>query len=122
MDKIEPFSHTEKEKSGLVERLFDGLPEKSDYLIKLYNMLQVLDSGFRSDRKSEAQKAFREINDVSVIPEDKKEQFYDNLKSFDFSKKYAYTDFKSKINSKYVISVQRNKVKEWIYDSNLVAN
>ncbi len=86
MDKIEPFSHTEKEKSGLVESLFDGLPEKSDYLIKLYNMLQVLDSGFMSDRKSEAQKAFREINDVSVIPEDKKEQFYDNLKSFDFSK------------------------------------
>lgn len=122
LHKIEPFSLTENEKSGLVEKLFDGLPEKSNYLKNFYNMLQVLDSGFMSDRKSEAQKAFREINDVSVISEDKKEQFYEELKSFNFSKKYAYTDFKSKIISKYVISIQRNKVKEYIYDSNLVAN
>lgn len=121
LEKIKPFFLTEKDKSSLVERLFDGLPEKSTYL-KSFKMLQVLDPGFMSDRKSEAQRTFREINDVSVISEDKKEQFYEDLKVFKFSKKYAYTEFKSKVISKYVISVQRSKVKEYLYDSNLVSN
>lgn len=122
LDKIQPFPLSEKEKSDLVGRLFDGLPEKSSYLNNFNNMLQVLDSGFMSDRKSEAQRTFREINDVSVISEDKKEQFYDDLKSFKFSKRYAYTEFKSKIISKYVISVQRSKVKEYLYETNLVSS
>lgn len=120
LQKIKSFFLTEKNKSDLVEKLFDGLPEKSNYLKNFYNMLQVLDSGFMSDRKSEAQKTFREINDVPVISEDKKEQFYEDLKLFKFSKKYAYTEFKSKIISKYVVSVQRSKVKEYLYETNLV--
>jgi CRISPR-associated endonuclease/helicase Cas3 len=120
LDKIQ-LSLSEKDKSDLVEKLFDGLPKQGSYLKNFYNMLQVLDSGFMSDRKSEAQRTFREINDVSVISEDKKEQFYEDLKSFKFSKKYAYTAFKSEIISKYIISVQRNKVKEYLYETNLVS-
>lgn len=120
LDKIQ-ISLSEKDKSDLVEKLFDGLPKQGSYLKNFYNMLQVLDSGFMSDRKSEAQRTFREINDVSVISEDKKEQFYEDLKVFNFSKKYAYTEFKSKVISKYVISVQRSKVKEYLYETNLVS-
>ena len=114
------FKLNEKGKSELVEKLFNGLPGESKYLKSYYSMLQLLDSGFMSDRKSEAQKVFREINDVSVIPEDKKDELFNELKIFPFSKKYAYTDFKSKIISKYVLSVQRNKVSEYLYEPNLV--
>lgn len=122
MEKIKPFWLTEQEKSKLVERLFDGLPTEGKYLRSFYNMLQLLDSGFMSDRKNEAQKAFREINDVSVVADDKKEDFFQSLKAFNYSKKYAYTAFKKEIISRYLISVQRSKVKEYLYDSNLVIN
>src|SRR5690606_30906882 len=75
-----------------------------------------------SDRKSEAQRTFREINDVSVIAEDKKDELFKVLKEFEYSKKYVYTDFKSMVISKYAVSVQRSKVQEYLYESNLVVN
>lgn len=120
LQKIKPISLSENDKSGLVEKLFSGLPEDSSYLNSFFKMLQLLDSGFMSDRKIEAQKAFREINDVAVISEDRIEEFYQELKSFHFSKKYAYTEFKSKIISKYVVNVQQSKVQEYLYETNLV--
>lgn len=117
---------TESDKYELVDKLFSGLPEESSYLKSFYAMIQILDAGFMSDRKSEAQKIFREINDVNVIAENKKDEFISDLKKFEveygYNRKYAYTKFKEKVLSKYLISVQISKVKEYIYESNLVMN
>ena len=87
-------------------------------------MLQILDAGFMSDRKSDAQKVFREINDVNVIANLKKDEFISDLKKFEveygYNSKYAYTKFKKRILSKYLISVQMSKVKEYRTEINHV--
>jgi CRISPR-associated endonuclease/helicase Cas3 len=105
---------TESDKSYLVENLFAGLPDNSRYLSNFYGMLQILDAGFMSDRKSDAQKVFREINDVNVISTQLRDEFLEKLKEFRYEEKYAYTRFKRDILSKYLISVQRSKVKEYL--------
>src|SRR5690606_37434307 len=111
---------SEQDKSILVKWLYNCLPENSLYLKDYWNMLQLLDSGFMSDRKSEAQKAFREIDDVTVIPLNKKDEFIEEVQEFDCFKKYGYVDFKQKIISKYTLNIQRYKVKEFLYESTLV--
>ena len=116
------FSLTESTKYALVNKLFSGLPDESSYLKNFYAMLQILDAGFMSDRKSDAQKIFREINDVNVIANNQKEEFTNDLAAFDFNQKYAYSRFKKDVLFKYLISVQISKVKEYIHESNLVAN
>lgn len=120
-DKIKSFLLSESSKSELVDKLYNGLSNESNYLRKFYNMLQVLDSGFMSDRKSEAQKAFREINNVDIIAESRVSDFYQSIKAFNFQKKYAYTRFKKEIMSQFVIGVQRNKVNEYLFETNEVA-
>lgn len=121
LDTNSSFDLSEENKSILVKLLYNCLPENSLYLKDYWNMLQLLDSGFMSDRKSEAQKAFRDIAEVRVIPEDNRESFYNDLRQFQFEKKYAYTEFRKKITSKYVVNVQRSKVVECLYESNLVS-
>lgn len=112
----------ESDKNEYVKSLFINLPEDGKYLKNYYAMLQILDAGFMSDRKSDAQKIFREINDINVIAENQKNDFISDLQTFNFEQKYAYTRFKKDILSKYLISVQISKVKEYIYESNLVVN
>jgi CRISPR-associated endonuclease/helicase Cas3 len=118
------FILTEGDKNSLVKLLFQGVPNDSKYLKHFYGMLQILDAGFMSDRKSDAQKVFREINDVNVIADHQKDEFISDLKRFEleygYSKKYAYTEFKKRILSKYQISVQMSKVKEYLTEVNHV--
>lgn len=123
-EKLENLSMmlNEGDKYDLVELLFQNLSSDSSYLKSFFAMLQILDAGFMSDRKSDAQKIFREINDVNVIAENNIEEFINDLQAFDFQQKYAYTRFKKDILSKYLVSVQTSKVKEYIYESNLVFN
>lgn len=111
---------TELDKNTLVRLLFDNVPTDGKYLKNFYGMLQILDAGFMSDRKSDAQKVFREINDVNVISSHLKESFIEKLKNFDYGEKYAYTRFKRDILSKHLISVQMSKVKEYLTEVNQV--
>lgn len=117
---------SESDKDYLVKRLYEVLLPDSRYLKNFYGMLQILDAGFMSDLKSDAQKVFREINDVNVIEANKKEEFISDLINFEdkfgYNKKYAYTKFKEDILSKYLISVQRNKVEEYLTETNNVPN
>jgi CRISPR-associated endonuclease/helicase Cas3 len=113
-------SLTEGGKNTFVKLLFDKIPTDSKYLKNFYGMLQILDAGFMSDRKSDAQKVFREINDVNVISSKLRGKFMAELKNFKFEEKFAYTRFKRDIHSKYVISVQTSKVKEYLTESNQV--
>jgi CRISPR-associated endonuclease/helicase Cas3 len=111
---------TEGDKNAFVKLLFEGIPTDSKYLKNFFGMLQILDAGFMSDRKSDAQKVFREINDVNVISSKLRGKFIEELKSFRFEEKYAYTRFKRDIHSKYVISVQISKVKQYLTEINQV--
>ncbi len=110
---------TESDKYELVDKLFSGLPDESSYLKSFYAMLQILDAGFMSDRKRDAQKVFREINDVNVVSSHLREEFIHKLKD-NYEEKYAYTRFKRDILSKYLISVQISKVKEYLTEVNHV--
>ena len=96
------------------------LPSDGRYLNNFYSMLQILDAGFMSERKSDAQKVFREINDVNVISHHLREEFIQKLKEFKYEEKYAYSRFKRDILSKYMISVQISKVKEYLTEVNNV--
>jgi len=121
LSKLDAFALTEPDKNKLVEKLYGCLPNsdknKSKYLEEYYDMLQVLDAGFMSDRKSEAQKIFREISDVNTIPESIKEKVIAEIEKFDFESEYAYTRFKSCVISRYVVNIQRYKVEEYLNDS-----
>jgi len=110
----------EGDKNAFIKLLFDSVPKDSKFLKNFYGMLQILDAGFMSDRKSDAQKIFREINDVNVISSDLRDKFIEELKGFNFDKKYSYTRFKRDILSKYLISVQMSKVKEYLTEINHV--
>ncbi len=114
---------SEYEKFKLVNKLYDGLPDNSSYLKRFYNMLEVLDSGYMSDRKSEAQKIFREINDVQLIPKEYLNVIvkYINRNETKINSKYGYTIFKRDIISKYVVNVNRNKVQNYLSESNLLS-
>lgn len=115
------FKLSESDKAYLVDTLYKSLPVDGSYLNDFYNMLEILDAGFMSDRKSEAQKIFREIHDVSVIAEKEIDNFIQELNIFDFKQKYAYSHFKE-ILSKYIVSVQRSKIRESLYESNQLTN
>lgn len=111
---------TEGNKNLLINLLFQGIPGDSKYLRNFYGMLQILDAGFMSERKNDAQKVFREINDVNVISSHLRHEFIEELKKFKYEEKYAYTRFKRDILSKYLISVQISKVKEYLTELNHV--
>lgn len=110
----------EANKNSLVNKLYRSLPEGSNYLRKFYNMLQILDAGFMSDRKSDAQKVFREINDVNVISFNSREEFFKKIRDFNINQSFSYTKFKKDILSKYLINVQMSKVKEYLTEINHV--
>jgi len=88
---------SEKEKSDLVSNLYINLTEKSEYLKQFYNMLSILDAGYMSDRKIDAQKIFRDISSVDVINEDSIEDLIKDINNFNFNNKNAYFDFKNEI-------------------------
>lgn len=102
----EPFCLSEFEKQEYVIRLFNLLPEDCDYLKKFYETLSVLDAGYVSERKREAERTFREIYDVNVISEDKLKDFGDSIKNFfnNEDKEFIkWTFFKDKVLSKFVV-------------------
>ncbi len=115
------FLLNENLKNILVRKNYEGLDNESNYLKRFYDMLEILDAGFMSERKSEAQHIFREINSVGIIPESRKDEFFNDINNFDFNKKHPYTRFKKDIISKFVVNVQRYKVEEFLYDTNTVA-
>lgn len=111
---------SEYQKYDLVNKLYDGLPDGSSYLKRFNDMLEILDSGYMSDRKTEAQKMFREINDVQLVPKEYLEKFVTYINENKINGKYGYTKFKKYVLSKYVVNVNRNKVQSYLSESNLI--
>lgn len=98
-----PISINEYGKYEIVELFYIFLREDGEYLKDFYLTLDVLDAGWMSDKKIEAEKTFREIYDIQVIPENLLNDFINAIKDFDFNNK-KYTHFKKEILSKFVVS------------------
>lgn len=127
-EKLKDYSKeiSEYEKFELVSSLYECIKEKAtEYLEEFYNTLEILSAGYMSDRKSDAQKVFRKIYDVDVIPENLLEKFIEAVK--DFVEKYMpdkakdkdnlYTLFKAEVLSKFVVSIPYRDIERlnWIY-------
>jgi len=101
------FVCSEYDKFELVEKLYD-LPEDHGYLRTFRQTKDILDAGYMSDRKEEAEKLFREIYTVSVIPRQRQKEFRGAVRGF-FSScrngRVLYTYFKKEILSKFVVQI-----------------
>lgn len=102
---------SEFRKFELVNSLYNYLMEfrdQSDYLKDFDLTLELLDAGYMSDKKAEAQKKFRPMLSYQVIPENRKEEFTNAIAEFCakyIDQKRPYTMFKEKIISEFVVSV-----------------
>ena len=123
---------SEYDKYLLVKCFYASLKKGGKYLSKFYETLNILDAGWMSDRKSQAQEIFREIYDINVISykkikeiTSKIEEFIqeenEKIKSIFFQgkrnkkinevieeikkiQKEKFTRFKKKVLSKFVVS------------------
>jgi len=106
------FVCSEYDKYDLVKKLYESLPEDSSYLMKFQQTKDILDAGYMSDRKEEAQKIFRDIYAISVIPAKKKEEFLKGICEFFKNKypgtKHTYTLFKRDVLARFVVQVPLN--------------
>ena len=104
---------SEYEKFDLVNKLYSSLDSNSKYYLKFYETLSVLDAGFMSDRKGEAQRIFREILNVPVIYANEKNRFKEKIKRLISEDNLEYLNFKKEIVADFVISVPYFKLNEF---------
>ncbi len=114
---------SEYDKFRFVLKIYNSIPREHKYLVEFYKTLDILDAGFMSERKEEAQKIFREIYSFSLIPEEKREDFINKIKEFFINetipKKYSF--FKKEVLTRFLVSdsvfntKSLNKIEEWIY-------
>ena len=113
---------SEYQKYKLVNKLYESIDPNGKYLSDFYTTLDILDAGFMSDRKEEAQRIFREIVNVSVMDETLKEDFKKKITEFINQNRLNYTLFKRNVIAEFVINIpyyQFEKIKvcklgEWI--------
>jgi CRISPR-associated endonuclease/helicase Cas3 len=117
---------SEYDKYIMVDLLYSSLPENSKYLEDFEKNYEILNSGFVSDKKSEAFELFRRIYDIQIIPKNKFEEFKNELGNFvsnnQIGQNRLYTKFKINILSKFVVNVPFWRVKEKITPENLAIN
>ena len=103
---------SEYEKYLLVNLLYQGIEvANSNYIKNFYDTLAILDAGYMSSRKSEAQRMFREIANISVIAQNCLDDFSQDIVRFLQLEDPSYSKFKWEILSKYLISIPFYKVK-----------
>ncbi len=110
----------------MVKLIYLVLPENSKYLEDFEKNYEILNSGFVSDKKSEAFELFRRIYDIQIIPKNKFEEFKNELENFvrgnQINQNGLYTKFKINILSKFVVNVPFWETKEKITPENLAIN
>lgn len=104
-------SINETDKQALVESLYELLPRSSGYLQRFYEILEILDAGYMSDKKEEAFKLFREIYTVPAVPISEKANFKKGLNDYleRAINEINYTSFKASVLSKYVVNIDARK-------------
>ena len=121
VDKME-VELSEYDKYALVTLFYSSLKGDGEYLKSFFDTLDLLDAGWMASKKSEAQKTFREIVDISVIPEGLFEPFCRDvirfIQSYSEKKEAIYTLFKREVLSKYLVSVSWGSVRETIGERN----
>jgi CRISPR-associated endonuclease/helicase Cas3 len=95
---------SEFDKYKLVECFYDSLQE-GNYLKDFYNTLTILDAGYMSDRKHDAEKLFREIYNIDIVPWEKLKEFGNKINSFFNSGQTGWIKFKTEVLTNYVVSV-----------------
>jgi CRISPR-associated endonuclease/helicase Cas3 len=96
---------SEYNKYDLVKKLYEILNPEGKYLYDFYTALDIIDAGFMSDRKEEAQRIFREIFNVSVIEDNKEKEFKHCINKFLNTEPFNYTLFKKEIIGRFVIQI-----------------
>jgi CRISPR-associated endonuclease/helicase Cas3 len=114
---------SEYDKYIIVDLLYSSLPENSKYLEDFEKTYEILNSGFVSDKKSEAFELFRKIYDIQIIPENKFNDFVAELEKFkskySLNEKGLYTKFKIEVLSKFLVNMPIWNLKDKINAENL---
>jgi CRISPR-associated endonuclease/helicase Cas3 len=108
-------------KRGKDGRNLLGLNERANYLKEYFEILEILDNGYCSRSRAEAQKLFRDINDQDVIPLKYYSDFRGSVlkwlgndcENHNSSRKYkcSYRSFKNEVLSEYVVSIPYYQIK-----------
>lgn len=115
----QPFVINERQKVAWVKSLYEILEEATElrdgkkqnklyfgkYLNEFYRTLDILDHGFCSDCKREAQRMFRDIYEIQAIPIGLLEDFYEEMRELLTHSQISYFMLVDKIISKYVVSI-----------------
>lgn len=145
--KNENFLLSEYDKYTLVSSLYNSLDINGKYLKQFYSTLDILDAGYMSDRKADAQRMFRDIATISVIPVNLIDDFIKALYDFKEKNIFSYLNFKNDILSKFVLNISffkslnnnvnseihlkilsefddsfRNKLRRWLSDIYFIDN
>lgn len=75
------------------------------YLNKFTDTLEILDAGYCSENRSEANRLFREIYSISGIAIDEVDKFCNDLDCFIKNKKVSYTNFKEDVIERNVFNI-----------------
>lgn len=118
----------EKDKQLWVTKVYEYLEKgalnnaPSSYLDIYHETLEILDYGYCSSKKSEAQKLFRCFNNVEIIPLNLYEKTFDNLiKELSSNKpeRFSYAHFSDKVLNRLVINVPTYMFRKWQEDRNV---
>ncbi|MCM8808202.1 MAG: CRISPR-associated helicase Cas3', partial [Candidatus Omnitrophica bacterium] len=114
--KENSFMLSEYKKYEIVKSFYKSLSESSFYLKEFYETLEVLSVGYMSNRKTEAERIFREIHDIQIISENKLDDFIEEIKKTNWDS-VNFTIFKKDILSKFIVSVPYFNVDEedWVF-------
>lgn len=100
---------SEYDKYLLVLRFYEAVESKYEgYLDEFRKVLRILDMGYTSSTRMEAQRIFRDIADVSVLPKDSLEAFKEEVLRFlenSCDRRLTFTAFREAVLSKYLVSV-----------------
>ncbi|AEG14217.1 CRISPR-associated helicase Cas3 [Desulfofundulus kuznetsovii DSM 6115] len=83
-----------------------GEKDVGSYLKEYYETLDILDSGYCSDRKYDAQRLFRQVYTVEVVPRKRIEEFGRKLKAFiERQDRPCYFDFNEQVLGNFTVPV-----------------
>ncbi|MCX7942696.1 MAG: CRISPR-associated helicase Cas3' [Dictyoglomaceae bacterium] len=101
---------SEYDKYILVDLFYSLFKRKSKYLRDYFETTSLLDEGWMSEKRLEAQRLFREIYSVMIVPSNMHDSFLRSLKDFiENEENFNYLSFKRKIVSQYCINVDLRK-------------
>ncbi len=111
---------SEYQKYKLVKALYNDsvLERDSNYKKRFFETLDLLEAGYMSDRKTDAEKMFREMNTVSIITGKKENSFFINnqletdvnnfMNNHKVDEKRLYTFFKRDVLNKHQLNIPLN--------------